>query len=444
MHVIQEALRKINLQVTIVALCILGVCVGTQQIQTVAWNTGIIEFSRDSLGVLMALILFTHYRWGDFVKYKVPYLVWSILALLASLVSIPIAFQRRDNFLRADTMIIALGIFLMGYCVIHTFISFFIEKYRPRLYLPLFLLWVAMMVLMIFSKSDYLWPECYFVLFLCFYLTPQTAVQRRNVTMGLVNGLILSFVLIQGHSMLFRPYDKVRYQGNFCNPNNNCIFLCLCLSAILAKILFLTYENKKKPLRIFFFLLAGSCYSFICMTIGRSGYLAAVVVTVFFLIAYCRIRKKKLFIRMGMLLVLLFAAMLPVTYAAVRYIPTIHPHVLFYYQEGYSESFVHSWDEWDSEKYITFPQMLEGIFGRFGTLKDSYDSLQEENSDAEVPANTMIASAAGEKKAAGLPSSMLFANAGADRIAEAAGSPKIPVLSQDEMENSLLVRYTIY
>lgn len=445
MKFLKNTMHRINAQTALVSFCILAVCIGTQQIQTVAWNTGIIEFARDSLGVLMAVIILSNYKRSDFIKYKVFYIVWTGAGILAAAFILPAAFQRRLDFLKADTVIIALGIFLMGFCIIHTFISFFAEKYRPKFYLPLFLIWFIMMVLMIFSKSDYLWPECYFVLFLCYYLTPQTPVQRRNVTAGLLNGMILSFILIQSHALLCRPYDRIRYQGNFCNPNNNCLFLCLCLAAILAKILFLARENGKKPLRIFLFLLAGACYSFICMTMGRSGYLATFVITVFFLAAYCRIKGAKIFIRTGLFLVSLFIVMLPITYCAVRYIPTIHPHVLFYYQEGYSEDFVHSWDSWDSEKYISFQEMLEGMFGRFETLKNSYDSLQNESSSEELLPSEEPASGQGQR-----PAMVLASASGRLPFPMQAGSavnqpePKVPILSEEETENSLLVRYTIY
>lgn len=439
MHLLKKVTAKTNIQTALVSLCILGVCIGTQQIQTVAWNTGIIEFARDSLGVWMAVILFTNYKWNDFVKYRIPYIVWSAAGVLAAVLIVPAAFARRLDFLKADTVIIALGVFLMGYCIIHTFISFFVEKRRPEFYLPLFVIWIVMMILMIFSKSDYIWPECYFVLFLCYYLTPQTPEQRENVTMGLINGMILGFVLIQAHSMLFRPYDKLRYQGNFCNPNNNCLFLCLCLAAILSKILILTRDNGGKIIRIIYFLFAGACCSFICMTMGRSGYLASFVITICFLAAYSRIRGRKIFIRMGALLVSIFVVMLPMTYLAVRYIPTIHPHVLFYYQEGYSESFVHSWDKWDSEKYISFQEMLDGILGRFGALKNSADGLRRSgNETITVTESVKTAAAAGY-----FPFTWSI-NSGTG-IAETQTDPRrIPVLSGEEAENALLVRYTIY
>lgn len=438
MSVLKKVFSKWNWQSLIVSFCILAVCVGTQQIQTVAWNTGIIEFSRDSLGVLMALILFTNYSRRDFIKYKHVYFTWGILGALLGVILVPFAIKERLDFLMADTIIIAAGIYLMGFCIIHTVISFFIEKNRPRFYRPLIIIWTLMMILMIFSRSKYLWPECYFVLFLCYYLTPQTSVQRKNVITGLINGMILGYIFIQAHSCLFRPYDRFRYQGNFCNPNHNCMFLCLCLVAILAKILILIKTDEKKIVKVFYFVLAGSCYSFICMTMCRSGYLSAFVATVFFLIAYCRLKGKVVFFRMGIVLVSLFVIMLPLTYLAVRYIPTIHPHVLFYYQEGYSENLVHSWDPRDSEKFVTFRQMLQGIFGRFEDIKNSVDNLQgKENDEKEIKKLRIVACTDY------FPLAVL-----ADNLAVSADietdPDKIPALTEDERGNSIIVRKTIY
>lgn len=429
MNLLKKIAAKTNKQITIVTLCILGVCVGTQQIQTVAWYTGLIDFSRDSLGALMAVIILTNYKWSDFVKYKIPYVIWSAAGVLASILIIPIAFERRLDYLKADTVVIALGIFLMGYCIIHTFISFFVEKLRPKFYLPLFVIWIVMMVLMIFSRSDYLWPECYFVLFLCYYLTPQTPVQRRNVITGMVNGIILGFILIQAHSLLFRPYDKIRYYGNFCNPNHNCMFLCMCLGAILSKILLVTEEGRKRIVRILYFLLAETCFAFIFMTMCRTGYLTTFILVLLFLAAYCRIKAKKVFFRMGLLLAGVFVAVLPMTYLAVRYIPTIHPHVLFYFQEGYSEDWVHSWDARDSEKFTTFRQVLNGALGRFENIKYALDDLQSMGNN--------------EKEIKYFPSTLLASTK--EEISDIETDPdKIPALTSEERRNSIIVRYTIY
>lgn len=428
-----KRLNSSAIQRIIVAFCLFAVCVGTQQIQTVKWDTGIIEFSRDSFGVLMALILFTHYKWSDFVKYKLPYLVWTGLGLTVGTAVTCYAVSKRSSYLFADTIIIALGVFLMGYCIIHTIISFLIEKNRPKLYMPLFIIWTVMMILMIFSRSEYLWPECYFVLFLCYYLTDRTQEQRRNVTLGIIDGIILGFIVIQAHSLLFRPYDIVRYKGNFCNPNHNCVFLCFCLAAILSKILYLKKEKAKRPVIIFFFLLAEACYSFIFMTISRSGYLATFFITVAFLIMYCRTISKKVFFRMGILLSSLFIVIMPLTYLAVRYIPTIHPHVLFYYQEGYSEERVHSWDSRDSEKYVSFESLIQVALGRFKGTNTDYNILFKKK-DSAATVFMVVRSAS------------TSSDLSRDALLQAAilSSSKAPALTDEEAINGFLVRYTIY
>ncbi len=422
-----------KIQRFLVSLCILAVCIGTQRMQTVKWNSGVIEFSRDLLGVVMAVIIGTNYKWSDFVRYKIPYLIWTVLGVVLGIFLLPQAIAKRLDFLAADTIVIFIGMFFMGYCIIHTIISFFIEKYRPTFYRPLFFIWAAMMLLMIFSRSEYLWPLCYFILFLCYYLTKQTPSQRENVIEGVVNGIILGFIVIQAHSLLFRPYDRLRYYGNFCNPNHNSMFLCLCLGAILAKILLVTKANEKKWIRAFYFLMAGACCAFIFMTMCRSGYLAVFVVMLVFLKAYCKITEKKVFFKTGLLMVGIFIVLLPTTYLAVRYIPTIHPHVLFYFQEGYSEERVHSWDERNSEKFITFQQMMAGALGRVGDIQSSLQNMQGmERMDQANPA--LLVASGGDYVPSDLAS-----------YGETETDPdKIPALTDEEGESAFLIRYTIY
>ena len=54
---------------------------------------------------------------------------------------------------------------------------------------------------------------------------------------------------------------------------------------LLAKILFVTKENAVKGIRVFWYLVTGACYVLNFMTVCRSGYIAIVVVTLFFLFA---------------------------------------------------------------------------------------------------------------------------------------------------------------
>lgn len=162
----EKKFNKLNWQVIIISLCLLVVCLGTQHMQTARSDSIFFSPSRDVLGVLMAIIILTHYKWSDFVRYKVPYIIWTVMGGVLCIVFTPMVIARRAEHLALDTITIALGIFLIGYCIIHTVINFWIEKYRPKFYKPLFIIWVVMLILMIFSRSEYLWPECYFVFML--------------------------------------------------------------------------------------------------------------------------------------------------------------------------------------------------------------------------------------------------------------------------------------
>lgn len=410
--------NKDKVQVILTAACFFASCLATWRNQTVVWGA-FREFSRDSLGVLIACILMTHYKWQDFVKYKIPYIIYGIIAIICSVAVVPTALKTRYDFLYWDTIIIAIGIILMGICIIHTAISFFVEKYRPRLYLPLFFLWIAMMLWMIFSKSDYIWPECYFVLYLCLYLTKQTSRQRINTTKGMLDGIIAGYIAMQGFALLFRPYFSLRYYGNFCNPNHNCMFLCMCLAAMLGRLLFCAKEGESKLTKVFLFLLTASCYSFIFMTMCRSGFFAVFVITIFFLIAYCRIKGKKVFLRTGLLLTALFVICLPITHSAARYLPNLSNHIVFYFYDPYTIQLVNTWDDRTAPEHTTsFAQMMEASFGRLAVTPESQSAASEvQSTDTD--------------------------NAEPPEIQPQETNPdKIPALPDES--NPLLVRYTIY
>jgi len=48
----------------------------------------------------------------------------------------------------------------------------------------------------------------------------------------------------------------------------------------------------------------------------------------------------------------------PICFAAVRYLPPLFHHPVWFDGE-YSEEKVHSWDPWDSEKYVDFDELIE-------------------------------------------------------------------------------------
>lgn len=342
-------------------ICFFLFCVIDQRTKTGSGLDGVIETFRDMAGVLMAIIIMSHYKREDFLKYKIPYAIWTVIGLAAGILFVflgrPFAYYMNSR------VMVGLDVLLFGYVVIHTFISVLIEKKYPKLNKGMFGLWLVMMLLMIFSRSDYVWPFCYFIMFGCFYLTDFTEEEQEDLYQGIMNGVILAFFVFQGFCCVFRPYDQVRYAGIYNNSNLNGLFYLVVLAAIFGKILYVTKEKKHSLWRVYYWLGAGVVYSFLFMTIGRTVWLVSFLLGLIFLGFYQSVKQKKHFFRDGMLLTLCICMMFPITFGMTRYLPPIFHHPVWFWGE-WSEERVHSWDVWDSEKYVSVDDVIDMALGR--------------------------------------------------------------------------------
>lgn len=342
-------------------ICFFLFCVIDQRTKTGSGLDGIIETFRDMAGVLMAVIIMSHYKWEEFMAYKIPYAVWTGIGLVAGVLFVVLG-QPLAYFMNERVMV-SLDVLLFGYVVIHTFISVVLEKKYPKLNKGMFGLWTVMMLLMIFSRSDYVWPFCYFIMFGGFYLTDFTEEEQEDLYQGITNGVIFAFFAFQAFCCVFRPYDQVRYTGIYNNCNLNGLFYLVVLAAVFGKILYVTKENKHKFWRVYYWLGAGVVYSFIFMTIGRTVWLVAFILGLLFLGFYQGVKKKKHYFRNGLLLVLCICMMFPVTFGMTRYLPPVFHHPVWFWGE-WSEDRVHSWDAWDSDKYVNMDVLLNAAIGR--------------------------------------------------------------------------------
>ncbi|MDE7043419.1 MAG: hypothetical protein K2O97_00060 [Acetatifactor sp.] len=66
----------------------------------------------------------------------------------------------------------------------------------------------------------------------------------------------------------------------------------------------------------------------------------------------------------GGLLAVCMAVLLPAVYACVRYLPTILHHPIWFEGEYNAETSVHSYDPWDSDRYISFGTAMRENVGR--------------------------------------------------------------------------------
>lgn len=340
-------------------LCFFFFCVIDQRVMTCAPNGGGREIFRDLTGITMAVLVLSHYKWEDIVRHKKIYFAWSVLALIG----LPVLFFVGRSWLPflMDWIVILLDIFVWGYVVIITFISAFLEKRRPHLSKKITGVWLLMMLLMIFSKSDLWWPVCYLIMFGCFYLTDFNGTEREDLFQGALSGIILAFFVFQGLSFLYRPFDRDRYVGWYTNCNNNALFYLSVLAAVLTKLYCTVRGRSSKWLRIYYFLGTGVVLSHIVLTIGRATWIASFAMVLFTVFFMYREKKKRLF--SGGILVLCVCITFPLCFAAARYIPPLRHHPIWFEGE-WSEKKVHSWDPWDSEKYIDMDEFLDAAGGR--------------------------------------------------------------------------------
>lgn len=117
------------------------------------------------------------------------------------------------------------------------------------------------------------------------------------------------------------------------------------------------------------FLFACAMWSFVLLTMCRSAILGMAAATLLGGgITLWKQRGKRL--QKGLVyvcgMVLVSVLSFPIVYGAVRYLPPVFHHPIWFMME-YSEEKVHSWDAYDSEKYTDWRDVLQENFGRIFT-----------------------------------------------------------------------------
>ena len=412
-------------------LCFILFCLIDQRIHTGTGLDGIIESFRFLTGFGIEVLILSHYRLADLKRNRIAYIVWGILGLAAG-VAVFEPMQKIFYFKNARAVWLIV-VYLFGFIAIHTFIDILVEKNRPVLNKRLLLLWTVMLLLMIFSVSDLLWPLAYFLLFGVFYLTDFTPEEQTDMTLGAMDGVIIAFILFQGFCCVFRPYDEIRYPGIYSNCNINARFYLIVFAALCGRILWMR-QHEKKGQRFWYVILylgIGVVYCFMFMTIGRTGWLVSFLMGLLFLAMEAHVAGKKLvFLKKGLLIVASVLFTFPFTFGFTRYLPPAFHHPIWFYGE-WAQSKVHSWDKWDSEKFIDLDELLAEVLGRLETTKKNYQDLET----GFMPKLYLVVSAAeltaGENEEAVLEQTV-------DHRAENA------VLTYEEAKNGFIVRKTIY
>lgn len=225
---------------------------------------------------------------------------------------------------------------------------------------------LVMAFLMTFSRSGRLWPVWFAAMFGMFYVTRFTREKLEQLFEAMVDATIVAFFVIQIYAYGFRPYDVIRYLGAYPNSNVASLHYLVVYTMVLCKLHYLEKKNAKKGWRIFFFLGAAGLLDFMFLTMGRTSWVTAIVITCFYGIFVIWKNWKKKFsgvIARGAALVAAFVVLFPVVFGTVRFLPVVLHHPVWYGGE-YSIEKVHSFDPADSPKYIEMDEFLEAVFGR--------------------------------------------------------------------------------
>lgn len=352
----------------IYTLCFLMFCV-VDQVNKNAFPTKFQgDFFRDLFGIVFGVLLIIRFKGPILKKCKIPFMVWAVAG--AAMVVLGAQTGRNLVTFYNDWIIILADLWLYGFILIYMFVQVILFGERPKFNKAIMIILVGMTIFAVFSKSDLLWPFTYLVMFGSFYLTTEKKEEQEDFIHGMLDGMIICFLIFQGHCFLFRPYDAPRYVGFWANSNWNSLYLLEVLAAVFVKIFYVTKKNSKWWIKLYYWLGAGVVLSYEFMSIGRAGWLGALFLGLVFVWSMGKLQKKKKYIVNGIALVLVFAITFPACFAAARYLPPYFHHVIWFYGE-YSEEKVHSWDPWDSEKFVDFDEFADAALGRI------YKTLEE-------------------------------------------------------------------
>lgn len=425
-------------------LCFFMFCLIDQRTKTGSGLDGVIESFRDSMGIVMAVIIMSHYKIEEFRGRKFLYLLWGAVGALGGTAALVWKIGRQP-FLN-DRIVVIIDIILWGFIVLHTAVKLFVERKYPPINKGFAIIWLCMMLWMIFSRSEYLWPFSYLVMFGCFYVTDFTEGEKRDLLHGSLEGIILAFIVFQGYCCVFRPYDMDRYVGIHNNSNLNALFYLYVLAAALIKIVHTAKEKRPLWIKIFYWLVAGAALSYLFMAIGRTGWAVAALLCLLFLIWMGKVQLKKRLVRNGLLILLCAVLMFPVCFCATRYLPAVFHHPVWFWGE-WSEDKVHSWDPWNSPKYTDIDEFFDAALGR---ITDSVQNVLEHSPFMMKTDAASIEEAEGaqfvENPAVEPVGDSAMAGVAEEQTGDFAGeSPEnSAVLTVEEGLDSLLVRKNIY
>lgn len=348
----------------------------------------------NSLGVLMGILTLRCYPY-DKEKYKKLDFIWLVLWILGSVAGGFVWASVEGPIKQWQYIMAAVSVGILGFTLIRVAFTRFWETISWKKEGLVAIIFGTMSLWMVFSRYYEIWQVWFLGMFLCFYLTEMNAEEESVMWDSLSTGFIVAFFGIQIWAYGFRPYDEVRYLGPYSNTNMTALFYLVTYMMVLYRIHVLHQNEKRGNVspkkwvnifwKLFYYVLAGGLVSFIFFTICRTALLVLIGLTFLYGIisTLWMLREKayRLIVRWAALL-LCAVITFPCVYGTIRYLPCILHRPVWFAAEYHIDK-VHSFDPWNSWKYISLEEFLETAIGRinFGAIVEDKSVIVEAASE---------------------------------------------------------------
>lgn len=304
------------------------------------------------------------------------------------------------------------------------------------------LLLLFLFLLLIVYRNERAWVWKVIVPFTLFYLAFIFAGRSRKIMKNLIDGIIISFVLLTGYCLIHRPYHYYRYNRYpmyFHTVTVTGMYLILVISAAFAK--FLAAWNKEELQRklllrkslILHTLMLGITLSYLLMAVSRIGMVTMLVIfaAVLLMTAVCGqdyvrpVGKRILAVcaDSAKRLAIIAAGVLwcfPICFTATRILPAAVMQPERTELEEWPPYTITADTPMDSDLYMTFPKFLNLMLNRVSTSADEItfaDLFGGKEEEASLSANTVTADAA-DKEANLMTEGQTAASTGTDTAEE--------------------------
>ena len=284
-----------------------------------SWYIWII--TNNMVGVLFAIIMFTVYPLKEYIK---PfYIVWDVVGIIGVIGGYWFWRTHQIGHIMGFWSTVPLNIWFLGTVFFKYFEKVFISKELTIRLAKWEYFYILCMLLMLVSKSDYIWPLYFLVIFLMLWHIPFSREDKKQLFMGVLDGILAGFITLQGKAFLFKDYSLVRYTGAYWNSNRNGALYLLVYTVFLTRTLINKRQNKKTYMTV---ILSAVMVAFILYTGSRTALVGMLIITgIYYLIGERKITNERFgnLVKQFMVFLIAFFVSIPLLYYPICYLPLI-------------------------------------------------------------------------------------------------------------------------